>query len=733
MATIANGASRTITLSPGRVLLFQQAGSGVAVIGGGPGRNQQVSVGVSAETAIGPFPSQTTVYVCANGGALSYIDVAADRFSGVVADAINDWDLVEVATLYSTLPTDGTDVSVGAQADLETLYTLSGGRGGTYVLKDGATYVFQGVIIPPGITIRGENICGTFTEGSSEWDGPRLKLPTIATQPLLRNDTTRGYVRAATPTGPNANQRYAKIKLLGLALAGSRSVTDHTTACDLLRLESAWGVTIRNCTYGDSRGYGIRAIDCNTLDIDSCYGGQSPWMFDSVADSVVAKCQNGNGNGLGASVVWFANGSWKNALIGNIIYNNNSNGLASTNPRQYAFRMTVGTVSAAADTIQFSGNNVTADANHYWADETPVMLFQGAGATVPGGLSYNKTYYVKVISSNTIKLASTLRNLRDGVFVDITSAGSGSMWMTSGPEANLSFTDGCSKNEVMGGRYDQAHGAAILLDNSPRNVIAPVTVHENYFGNYTGAVGGTTHVAPTPDAAVILRNGSVGCSLSAMLIDGTKQGTLGTTTGYESRQKYGLSIDDSSRVGTVIERSVKSTNHTAAYSEAGAANFKESASNPNIWLIGKGEFVAQVGSPVIGNIVASGRRAGWLMDAATDEIISSEWGPVPGMTKFNLTVCMSNAGAGAGDVSITAMVDFFADGANMDVAPIYQATQVTTMGAQGINKLLTFTNISVNASSGLPLMIRIRRDGTAGGDTLANDIGIWGVLIEQID
>lgn len=71
MATVASGASVTITLQPGQTAEFAQGGAGQVVYGPGYLAGQPVSVGTTP-VAIGPFSASQILYASSTGGALNY-------------------------------------------------------------------------------------------------------------------------------------------------------------------------------------------------------------------------------------------------------------------------------------------------------------------------------------------------------------------------------------------------------------------------------------------------------------------------------------------------------------------------------------------------------------------------------------------------------------------------------------------------------------------------------------
>lgn len=73
--------------------------------------------------------------------------------------------------------------------------------------------------------------------------------------------------------------------------------------------------------------------------------------------------------------------------------------------------------------VNVTSNVITLDAPHGWVEGRKVDATNGGGA-LPGGLSAT-SYYVIVVSTTTIQLASSLLNAQAGTAVDITSAAGG--------------------------------------------------------------------------------------------------------------------------------------------------------------------------------------------------------------------------------------------------------------------------------------------------------------------
>jgi hypothetical protein len=87
-------------------------------------------------------------------------------------------------------------------------------------------------------------------------------------------------------------------------------------------------------------------------------------------------------------------------------------------------------LTAQAITVDTSTDEIisTNEINNFYVQGTSVR-FTTTG-TLPAGLSLNTTYYINKESTYRIKVATTLKNLNDGTYVDITGAGTGTHTMT---------------------------------------------------------------------------------------------------------------------------------------------------------------------------------------------------------------------------------------------------------------------------------------------------------------
>lgn len=118
------------------------------------------------------------------------------------------------------------------------------------------------------------------------------------------------------------------------------------------------------------------------------------------------------------------------SMVGRVVLNDNetwpSDDLRPANPINIRFWCGYAvpfTANATTDTI-------TAE-NHPWVEGDMITSLWQSGGVLPGGLLERKPYFVRDVSGDSFKLALTA----DGEAIDLTSAGSGSMFIGDIPGA----------------------------------------------------------------------------------------------------------------------------------------------------------------------------------------------------------------------------------------------------------------------------------------------------------
>jgi hypothetical protein len=135
------------------------------------------------------------------------------------------------------------------------------------------------------------------------------------------------------------------------------------------------------------------------------------------------------------------------------------------------------------------------------------------------------------------------------------------------------------------------------------------------------------------------------------------------------------------------------------------------------------------GGTTIGT-VGGGRRTAWLLDAATIESIASVfYVPTYFSKKLKCTIIWTNAGAGAGDVVYAVSHAVISNGETLNQVDAGGAPITLAAPAQDI-QVNTLVPTDLTVEPGEMLYLRVTRNATAAGDTLANDVGFLAMILE---
>jgi len=137
------------------------------------------------------------------------------------------------------------------------------------------------------------------------------------------------------------------------------------------------------------------------------------------------------------------------------------------------------------------------------------------------------------------------------------------------------------------------------------------------------------------------------------------------------------------------------------------------------------------GSPVLDWVgpSATNRANVFLMDSATAEDVGCAVVPPVDWKTVNITLIWTNMAASSGDVrwGLNRVVAGDGEDVTSNTSIALTATAPSTAG------ILKYTSLAsgIAVTGGKILVLRLRRDGAHAADTLANDAGIVGVLVEK--
>lgn len=581
---------------------------------------------------------------------------------------------------------DGTtDNTTAIQAAIDAVFTAGGGT----VFFPAGNFVSGPLTLKYRVSLSG--ISPTpFTEMQGTWTGTKLKLKAASTAPLITTDKVNGPVRNNSPIGVGS-QRYQNSYIQNMQLDGNLSNQTSPDA-DIIQAFQVWNFTIQNCALVSSRGFGLRALDCNVLSVINCGFVFAPVYLESLADSLFSGNQMGGGNLYAWPVIWMPDATstaWQNLFQDNLIFNNSNN----TTSQSFTY-----TVDTATDVLTTSGT-------HGWVTGTPIIV--ETSGTVPAGLSLSKVYYVTVVSSTTVKLSLNRALVAAGTFVDITTAGTGTQTIQMGGNAGIYLNGvGVKWNKFSGNRVDQCYGHGFFVNGSTQNTINNNIINLNGLGNATGQYG------------IFLTN----AASSNQMVGNNIDGTVSTSGGNTSNQTVGVYASADSTSLTYYGNRVE--NHPVA-------NQTFVSGNGTIFVPMKA-FTADTGTPAI-TIVGGGRRNVLAFDAAAQETADAFIQIPPDWQSAAVAMQWVNVGAGAGDVVWRVQVLESVLGSTLNAPDnIGGGTGVTaTALAQDIVNLTYITNLSPLSSDEI-LSIRVSRMATSGSDTLANDAGLIGLLLTRV-
>lgn len=121
--------------------------------------------------------------------------------------------------------------------------------------------------------------------------------------------------------------------------------------------------------------------------------------------------------------------------------------------------LTVSSVNATTDELTVTGHPVR--------DKFGPYRISSSG-TVPAGTNTTTNYFVKVVDANTLKLATSLENIDRGNYVDITSAGSGTITLKGERALPVAVQPGSSISNGSGCFFLPA--GSIRMFNAPTEV-----------------------------------------------------------------------------------------------------------------------------------------------------------------------------------------------------------------------------------------------------------------------
>jgi microcystin-dependent protein len=141
--------------------------------------------------------------------------------------------------------------------------------------------------------------------------------------------------------------------------------------------------------------------------------------------------------------------------------------------------------------VNITSNEITVTSHQY--GRTGFRVRVSSSGTIIGGLAVNTNYYVIIVNSNTIKLATTRANAIIGTAIDLTSQGTGTHTITQAEGGDFSsrtaINNGNSGDNVGSLQEDSAQLATGQLHNWAQNGLGMLATGVFATGTTRGAGG----------------------------------------------------------------------------------------------------------------------------------------------------------------------------------------------------------------------------------------------------
>lgn len=201
-----------------------------------------------------------------------------------------------------------------------------------------------------------------------------------------------------------------------------------------------------------------------------------------------------------------------------------------------------------------------------------------------------------------------------------------------------------------------------------------------------------------------------------------------TNNSTSSNTTSGIAISSDFTDALVLDNT-GSGNGVALLSNSGVRTATKTVNNADPAFLVARDFEPMSGTPTFSGLQSGAVGAPvWLMDATAVEVVEGVVLVPPSAASVDLELWWCNAGAGAGDVVWTGSIESLESGDNVTVTGA-SSNATSTAGAQYI--VVTESLVTGFAVTSQVLKVRIVRQATDAGDTLANDAGLIGVKISK--
>lgn len=196
-----------------------------------------------------------------------------------------------------------------------------------------------------------------------------------------------------------------------------------------------------------------------------------------------------------------------------------------------------------------------------------------------------------------------------------------------------------------------------------------------------------------------------------------------------------VDVSDTTMAATGTNKKV--TLNEFAQDSTFSSRYVSKTTEDNVRWLGVGDLEASAGTPTIGNTgLNTGNAPFWMFDASVPEavsgsiIIPSHW------TTFKVEAYWCNVSSSSGDVRWYWGSGFGGDGQDPDNSGSIVTSQSQTIAAPTTARIIKVSQFpaatNITNASGKPFFMCLYRFGDNVADTLANDAGLYGLLLTRV-
>ena len=168
-----------------------------------------------------------------------------------------------------------------------------------------------------------------------------------------------------------------------------------------------------------------------------------------------------------------------------------------------------------------------------------------------------------------------------------------------------------------------------------------------------------------------------------------------------------------------------------------SSRYVSKTTEDNVRWLGVGDLEAFAGTPTVGNAgLNAGNAPFWMLDASAPEAVAGSIMIPSHWTTFKVEAYWCNVSSSSGDVRWYWAGGFGGDGQDPDNSGTNVASNSQTIAAPTTTRVIKVSQFpaatNITNASGKPFFTCFYRFADNVADTLANDAGLYGVLLTRV-